>query len=150
MERPMNPDVLFSLANAVAAAAWLVLAVAPARWALARLAAGAAALALAVLYAGLIAAFWAGGEGDFGSLAGVASLFEQRGLLLAGWVHYLVFDLLIGLWEREEAARIGLSRWLLLPCLFLTFMFGPLGWLLFLALRTYRQRGQRAGAAMAA
>jgi hypothetical protein len=143
----MNPDSLFSVASTVAAAAWLVLALAPERWSLPRLAAGGAALALAILYAALVAVFWAAGEGDFGSLAGVAGLFEHRGLLLAGWVHYLAFDLLIGLWEREEAARIGLSRWLLLPCLLLTFMFGPLGWLLFLAVRHYRVR---AGAAAAA
>ena len=136
----MNPDSLFSIANALAASAWLMLALAPARWSLPRLAAGGAALALAMLYAALLAVFWSAGEGDFNSLAGVASLFEQRGLLLAGWVHYLAFDLLVGLWEREEAARIGLSRWLLLPCLFLTFMFGPLGWLLFMAVRYYRLR----------
>jgi hypothetical protein len=143
----MNPDSLFSLANSVAAVAWLVLILAPDRWRLPRLAAGGTALALAILYAALIAVFWSSGEGGFGSLSGVAGLFEQRGLLLAGWVHYLAFDLLIGLWEREEAARIGLSRWLLLPCLFLTFMFGPIGWLLFLAVRRYHVRSGVAAAA---
>ena len=59
-------------------------------------------------------------------------------MLLAGWVHYLAFDLLVGTWEREEAAAIGLSRWLLLPCLGLTLMFGPVGWLLFMAMRFVR------------
>jgi hypothetical protein len=99
-----------------------------------------------MLYAGLIGAFWTSGEGDFGSLAGVAKLFEHPGLLLAGWVHYLAFDLLVGVWEREETQRIGLSRWLLAPCLALTFMLGPLGWLAFMAVRSFRLRTlERAG-----
>jgi hypothetical protein len=67
----------------------------------------------------------------------VARLFDSRGMLLAGWVHYLAFDLLVGLWEREEAARLGLSRSALIPSLVLTFLFGPLGWLLFMALRWF-------------
>jgi len=52
-------------------------------------------------------------------------------------VHYLAFDLLVGTWEREEAARLGMSRWALLPCLFLTFLFGPIGWLAFLGVRHF-------------
>jgi len=31
----------------------------------------------------------------------VAQLFENRWLLLAGWVHYLAFDLFIGAWETR-------------------------------------------------
>jgi hypothetical protein len=77
-----------------------------------------------MLYAGLIGASWAAAEGDFGSLGGVARLFDHPGLLLAGWVHYLAFDLLVGLWEREEAARVGLSRRALVPCLALMFLLG--------------------------
>jgi len=48
-------------------------------------------------------------------------------LLLAGWVHYLAFDLFIGSWEVEDAAANGIPHWLLLPCLFLTLMVGPVG-----------------------
>jgi hypothetical protein len=98
----------------------------------------AAAVAIAMLYAGLIGAFWAQGEGGFGSLAEVARLFEHPGLLLAGWVHYLAFDLLLGVWERDEARRIRLPQWALAPCLALTFLLGPLGWLVFLAVRFFR------------
>ncbi|MCW5623020.1 MAG: DUF4281 domain-containing protein [Burkholderiales bacterium] len=133
----MSIDALFSLANTAALCAWLALALTPWRWHWSRGLAAAIAFGLALAYGALIAVFWTQGSGDFGSLAGVASLFQHRGLLLAGWIHYLAFDLLIGIWEREEAARIGLSRWVLLPCLVLTFMFGPLGWLSFLAVRHF-------------
>jgi hypothetical protein len=69
------------------------------------------------------------------SLGGVASFFSVRELILLGWVHILAFDLLAGSWEAEEAERIGLSRAALIPCLIFTFMLGPVGLLLFLALR---------------
>ena len=107
-------------------------------------------LALATLYTGLILAFWAPGTGDFNSLDGVGRLFQHRGLLLAGWVHYLAFDLLIGLWERTEAKRIGLPHLLLAPCLVCTFLFGPIGWLLFKALCLYHQNVHRTRSATAA
>jgi hypothetical protein len=134
----MQPETLFSAANLAVLAGWLALLAAPYRSGLPRLVATSLALGLSLLYAGLIGAFWTQGEGSFRSLGEVAALFGHPGLLLAGWVHYLAFDLLIGLWEREEARRIGLSRWLLAPCLILTFLFGPIGWLAFMALRYFR------------
>ena len=95
-------------------------------------------LVLATVYAALMGTFWGQGQGGFDSLAGVQALFAHPGLLLGGWIHYLAFDLLVCTWEREQAAVIGLSRWLLVPCLFMTFMFGPVGWLLFMAMRFVR------------
>lgn len=138
MHTAMSPHQLFPFLNALAAAGWLVLMLAPRRSAWPRRVVSGAAVVLAMAYAALIGAFISQGTGDFNSLAGVARLFEHPGLLLAGWVHYLCFDLLLGLWEREEAARIGLARWWLLPCQFMTFMFGPIGWLAFLAVRQLR------------
>ena len=46
-----------------------------------------------------------GAEGGFGSLADVATLFGKPELLLAGWIHYLAFDLFIGAWEVRDAQR---------------------------------------------
>jgi hypothetical protein len=135
----MELETVFSIGNTVAAAAWLALALIPTRWGWPTRLARLVAAALAMLYAALLASFWSRGQGGFGSLAQVAELFGEQGLLLAGWVHYLVFDLLVGSWEREEAARVGLTRWLLVPCLFLTFMFGPAGWLSFLAARRFQE-----------
>jgi hypothetical protein len=143
----MTPHELFPIPNTAAALCWLVLMLAPRTSAWPRRLVVVAALLLAMVYAALIGAFITQGRGDFQSLAGVARLFEHPGLLLAGWVHYLVFDLLVGVWEREEAARIGVSRWSLLPCQLLTFLFGPIGWLAFMALRQLRLRGGRSSGA---
>lgn len=136
----MTLQILFSLAGSLALAGWLVLAVTPYRYDLPRYTSAAIAAAIAMLYAALIAAFWTSADGGFGSLADVGRLFGHPGLLLAGWVHYLAFDLLVGLWEREQARRLDMPHWLLLPCLALTFLFGPLGWLLFMALRHFLLR----------
>lgn len=132
----MTPDQLFSIANLVAMAGWLVLLLAP-RWRHgASLVSGVAIpVVLGVLYVGIIVSSFGRSEGGFGSLAEVSALFADPWLLLAGWVHYLAFDLFIGAWEARDAARHGVPWWLLAPCLLLTFLFGPAGLLLYLALR---------------
>jgi uncharacterized membrane protein len=138
----MSLETVFSVASALATVGWVVLAFVPRRFLWPVRAARLVALALAFGYAALIATFFAQAEGGFGSLAGVGQLFQTPGALLAGWVHYLAFDLLIGSWEREEAVRIGLGPLALVPSLFLTFMFGPAGWLCFLGLRRFHQARQ--------
>ena len=83
------------------------------------------------LYIALIATNWSGSAGGFSTLAGVALLFSNPWLLLAGWMHYLAFDLLVGSWEVRDARERGIPHLLVVPCLLLTFMFGPAGWLLY-------------------
>lgn len=138
----MSLETFFSAAGGLAAVGWLALAVVPRRFGWPVRVARGLAVVLAFGYAALLGAFWTRGEGSFGSLEQVAQLFQEPGLLLAGWVHYLAFDLLVGSWEREEAVRIGLGPWMLIPSLFLTFMFGPAGWLCFLGLRRFHQARQ--------
>ena len=79
---------------------------------------------------------WSGSSGGFSSLPDVAALFGNPWLLLAGWTHYLAFDLLVGSWEVRDARDRGVPHRLVLPCLALTFLFGPAGWLLYRSLRT--------------
>ena len=107
----MSPHELFAIANPVAAAAWVVLILAPLRLEWPGRLGVAVALLMAMTYSALIGAYITQGQGDFSSLAGVARLFEHPGLLLAGWVHYLAFDLLVGVWQRTEAARCSATCW---------------------------------------
>jgi hypothetical protein len=82
---------------------------------------------LAATYIVVLGLHWGDTDGGFGSLSQVATLFTSRWALLAGWTHYLAFDLLVGSWEARDARAHGIPHWLVLPCLFLTFMFGPAG-----------------------
>lgn len=77
---------------------------------------------------------------DFGSLASVMALFTEVNTVLAGWVHYLVFDLLVGMWILKQNKRIGIHQILIAACLFLTFMFGPIGFLLFIVLKSIKHK----------
>jgi hypothetical protein len=137
-------ETLFSLASALVVPGWLLLAVAP-RWRPTRLLvrSGALSLLLSGVYLVLIAAYYPGSPGGFGSLADVARLFESRPLLLAGWVHYLAFDLFVGVWETADAEARGVSHLLVIPCLALTFLFGPIGLLAYFAVRASASRRRR-------
>jgi hypothetical protein len=131
----MSPDQIFSIANPIAVIGWLLLAFLPRRrWA--TFGATAIAVLFAIAYTVIVAAVFAGAAGGFSSLSDVALLFTNRWMLLAGWIHYLAFDLLVGAWEVRDSQRRGLPHLLVVPCLFLTFMFGPAGWLLYVALRS--------------
>lgn len=132
----MTPDSLFQLSGPLAMPGWLALLAAPLAPRLAQVvAAQVVPLVLAVAYAALILTHWAGAEGGFGSLSDVASLFANPWLLLAGWLHYLAFDLFVGAWEVRTARAEGIPHWQVVPCLALTFLFGPAGFFVFSALR---------------
>lgn len=137
----MTPDVMFRIANLAVMPAWLALVVAP-RWNGTRYLVHSMILPLilAGLYTGLLAAGIGDSEGSFNSLEGLAKLFSRRDLLLAGWLHYLAFDLFVGAWETRDAFRCGVSRWILIPCQILTFFAGPVGLLVYLVFRSIRTR----------
>ena len=136
----MEPETLFGLANALAGAGWLLLLILPRwRWTAPLVTSFIVPSVLAVVYLVLIVSFWHGAEGGFGSLQDVRTLFQNPHLLLAGWLHYLAFDLFIGSWEVRDAQRSQISHWLVAPCLLLTFWFGPVGLLCYLVVRFVRR-----------
>ena len=137
----LTPEFLFQIATNLVLPGWLLLIVAP-RWRLTRwvVGSGALPLLLAGFYAACIGWHYLGasaGQGGFGSLAEVAALFQDPWALLAGWVHYLCFDLAVGAWASRDARRRGVPHWLLIPALLLTFLFGPVGFLLYHAIRRF-------------
>lgn len=134
----MGPEALFEFANLFALAGWIVLIagiVANRAWLRDRLAGLYWPVALSAGYALAVAVGLASAEGDFWSLPAVRQLFANDWALLAGWVHYLAFDLFVGAWLAAETERVKLSRLVLVPVLPFTFMFGPVGFLLFQAIR---------------
>lgn len=132
----MTADQLFQLANPLALLGWLVLLASPlAPRAAQAISAALVPLLLSLAYAGLVLAFWWEAPGGFGSLAEVQALFTHPFIALAGWLHYLAFDLFVGAWEVRTARAEGIAQWMVIPCLLLTFLFGPAGLLAFAILR---------------
>jgi len=143
----MTPNQAFDLINLVALGAWVLLAASPWLPRFSSIITGRVVpVTLAIVYASIVAANWLGSEGGFSSLSDVALLFNNPWFLLAGWTHYLAFDLLVGNWEMQDATARGVPYVVLLPCLVLTFLFGPAGWLLYVSLRS-SPLARRAGTA---
>jgi Domain of unknown function (DUF4281) len=135
----MAYDEIFRICNMIAMAGWLVLLASLFVPKLAdRVSALVIPLLLSVAYVGLVLAFWTRAEGGFDSLANVMLLFTQPEIVLAGWIHYLAFDLFVGAWEVRTARAERIPFLLVFPCLALTFLFGPAGFLAFSALRAAR------------
>jgi hypothetical protein len=133
----MTAEQLFPILNAMTVAAWLPLVLLPrVRWT-ATVVPVAIPFLLAVIYVVLVAATLTRSEGGFSSLAGVRALFENSWMLLAGWTHYLAFDLFVGGWEVRDAQQRGIPHLLIVPALVLTFLLGPAGFLLYLTIRRF-------------
>ena len=132
----MSVDQMFSIAGGLASVGWLLLVVVPRRALALQIASVFFPLVLACIYLYLIAVHMRGAEGGFGSLDDVAKLFAKRELLLAGWIHYLCFDLFIGAWEVRDSQRHGIPHLVVIPCLLMTFMLGPIGLLFYFLIRT--------------
>ena len=128
-----NLESWFSNAGLIAMIGWMILIFGPRRWPL--LSAFPAYVIPAILslgYAILILRHFGIAQGGFTTLADVALLFSNDHLLLAGWVHYLAFDLFIGAWIARQSDDVGISRVVQATILVTTFMLGPFGLLLFL------------------
>lgn len=140
----MTPEGLFSIVNPIALVGWILLIVLPRqRWVANIAAAWAIPGVLAILYVAVIGTHIVGSPGGFSSLPAVATLFANPWLLLGGWIHYLAFDLFVGSWEARDARERGVPHLALMPCLLLTFLFGPAGWLLYLLARRVLGAGAR-------
>jgi hypothetical protein len=137
----LTPETVFLLCNNAAAIGWIVLILTPRFPIFARLVipVGLCGL-LAVVYLYLVVSDFNDAEGSFTSLAGVAQLFANPKVVLAGWIHYLVFDLFVGCWEVRDSRRHGIHHLLVVPSLILTFLLGPIGLLTYLILRLVRTR----------
>lgn len=135
-ENLMAAESLFSIAGTLVLPGWLLLLFLP-RWKYSApvISGVVIPVLLALLYGWLILFNIGNGDGGFGSLAEVSALFSNDFLLLAGWVHYLAFDLFIGSWEVRDSQRNNIHHLAVVPCLFLTFMLGPIGLLLYLGIR---------------
>ena len=134
----MKAEQIFSIANTLALLSWIILLIAPRwKWTQKIIVSGIIPLILSFAYLILIVLFFGKADGGFDSLPNVMKLFTNEWAVLAGWIHYLAFDLFVGSWEVKDSQTKGISHWLVIPCLILTFLFGPIGFLLYSILRIF-------------
>lgn len=128
----MTPQLLFSVANTIVIPFWILLTIAPSGPLTRRLVqSGFTSALLSILYLVALAVSTSGdGNGGFGSLESVRTLFANDWALLAGWVHYLAFDLYIGSMIASEHVAANANRFFLVLKLAATFMLGPVGFLM--------------------
>lgn len=133
----MQAETLFNLCNQFVLIPWLMLLLLP-RWEWTRRIIFHAWIPI-LLGIAYVTAFYHGFPapegGGFGSLAEVQVLFTVPWMVVAGWIHYLAFDLFIGAWEVRDSQRHNIHPVLVAPCLVLTFLAGPAGLLLYLLIR---------------
>ena len=137
----MKPDTLFLIANQLAVVGWLILVLAWFVPAIRRaIHMAVVPLLFAIAYTAIVLGSFGDSGGDFQSLAGVMKLFTSPWAVTAGWIHYLAFDMFIGMWQFTDAKKHGMPFWLMVPVWFLTFMFGPIGLLLYAIVRAIKVR----------
>ena len=133
----MDPDRLYLIFNVAVMPAWALLIFAP-RWS------GTQAvvhgiwipLMLTVAYLWFLVAGGPAPEGGgFTTLEEVMILFTSPTAVLAGWIHYLVFDLFVGAWEVRDSIRHSIRPQLMVFPLLLTLFVGPLGLATYLVMR---------------
>ncbi len=138
----MSTAAIFSLSNLMVMPMWILMIVAP-NWKATRFLIDwkIIPILLAFVYAFYIfISIQSGGGMDFGSLQSVMALFTQEDAVLAGWVHYLAFDLLVGMWMLDQNRILKIHPILMAPCLVCTFMLGPIGFLLFIIIKTIKKQ----------
>lgn len=138
----MTATTLFSLFNMAALAGWVALAASVALnvpLLRDRVAGQWLPVMFSMAYTALILLFFSDAPGGFGSLADVQLLFTSPWVALAGWLHYLAFDLWMGARIARESAALKLPRWPLIILLPLTFLFGPAGYLAFETIKATRK-----------
>ena len=129
----------FQATNTLALLAWIALVIFPGKklvsgWLCAVIVPGLLALG----YAGVIIwKFATNGppEGDVMTLAGLREVFQDDWVFAAAWTHYLVFDMVVGAWIARDSLKLGLPWLLRTVSLVLTFLSGPVGFLIYIVSR---------------
>jgi len=138
----MTPTAIFSITSMIAMPMWILMIFSP-RWKVTKflMSYKVIPLILSLIYAiYILKAIDIGGMMDFGSLKSVMALFTEENAVLAGWVHYLAFDLMVGMWMLEQNKTLKIHQLIMAPCLLGAFMFGPIGFLVFMIIKTVKQK----------
>lgn len=129
---------IYTVVNSCTAPLWLAMIIAPRSAVTARCVRLATPLyaVLGASYVGLLAAGWGGERVDFRDPETVRAGLQQPKGFLAGWAHYIAFDLFVGRWVWEQGLDRGRST---RAALLLTWLAGPAGLTTWLAQSAVRR-----------
>jgi len=132
----MSQETVFSIANMLALLSWIYLMIAPYKPLTLKVLIGVPVTLLCIAYAVLVFQTLQPTDFEqFSTLEGITGLMSLPGAALVGWLHYLAFDLMTGIFIAQNAAKHGIKHLVVIPCLIFTFMLGPVGLLLYLMIR---------------
>lgn len=136
----MTTSAVFQFANTIAMLMWVLMILLP-NWKWTRFLVDYKLVpillsGLYIIY--IVQSVQGGGSMDFSSLESVKKLFTVEIAVLAGWLHYLAFDLVVGMWILDQNRVLKINHLILVPCLLGAFIFGPVGFLLYMIVRTIR------------
>lgn len=142
----MTAEQFFQATNTLALLAWIALVLFPGR----KLVSGVLCPlvvpgVLALAYAGIIG--WklttnGPPPGDVMTLTGLREVFGDDWVFAAAWTHYLVFDMVVGAWIARDSTNLGLPWLLRTAALVLTFLAGPVGFLVHVVGRVVLRRAR--------
>jgi hypothetical protein len=137
-------QVFFQATNTLALLAWIALVLVPGKklisgWLCAVIVPGLLALGYAAVIVWKLATNGLP-EGDVMTLAGLREVFQDDWVFAAAWTHYLVFDMVVGAWIARDSVKLGLPWLLRTASLVLTFLSGPVGFLVYMTGRLLLRR----------
>jgi hypothetical protein len=140
----MNASSIFSFANSFVLLGWILIIFMP-KWKHTQtLILNGIVVLFAILYAYLLLKDIGSFNADsFSTLANVKALFQNDNAVAMGWIHYLTFDLFVGTYIVKKSQELQISRGLYTLTLPFTFMFGPVGYLLFFVIKTIKTKSFR-------
>lgn len=135
----MDSENLFSVSNTVIMPFWLLMFFAPRwKWTARIIRSPLIIFAPAIIYA-LLVVPQIGGLLRSLSTPSAASIAETLGTVegtTIAWAHFVAFDLWVGRWVLLDSVRHDINPVLTSVCLFFVLMLGPVGFLMYMLLRT--------------
>jgi hypothetical protein len=132
----MEASIIFSLSNSFVIFGWILLLLFPNWKYTSNIVLYVVVLILALIYTAIILATIQHFDvSSFSTLSNIKTLFQNDFALTAGWIHYLAFDLFVGHYIVNEAKKLSFARWQYTLCLPFTFIFGPIGLLMFVTFK---------------
>ena len=136
---PFTHNQILRAVNLGSLPAWFSMVLLP-RWRHTKTITLAVAVAYALLYATLACVLFSESvlSLDFKTLTtaeGVTKVFSDSTAVLAGWAHFIVFDLFTARFFLQDSARVGIPHLAVVPCILGCMFFGPVGLLTYLLVK---------------